>query len=79
MPVLARTIACFERLESIERLSGGASQETYKLIVQTKCGTRVLALRREAGGVPMVRTALQVGLQTEARLLKCAPLAPAAR
>ena len=38
-------------LVSCERLSGGASQETYRLEVATATGERRLALRRAAGGI----------------------------
>lgn len=37
-------------LKSCERLSGGASQETYRIEIQTASGHRVLALRRSSGG-----------------------------
>jgi aminoglycoside phosphotransferase (APT) family kinase protein len=38
-------------LRSIERLSGGASQETYRLIAQTAQGDEPMAMRRAPGGV----------------------------
>ena len=37
-------------LVSCERLSGGANQETYRLVVRGAAGQRKLALRRAAGG-----------------------------
>lgn len=38
-------------LRSAERLSGGASQETYRLIVETAEGDEAMAMRRAPGGV----------------------------
>jgi len=38
-------------LRSAERLSGGASQETYRLIVATADGDQPMAMRRAPGGV----------------------------
>ena len=35
-----------EGLVSADRLSGGASQETYRLVVKTASGERKLAMRR---------------------------------
>ena len=70
--VLARTLPEFRAVIALERLSGGASQETYKLKIDTTGGARQLALRRETGGQPMARTSGQVGLRVEARLIKAA-------
>ena len=39
----------FVTLHSVERLSGGASQETYRLRVEMTDGERSLALRRSVG------------------------------
>ncbi|HCB37427.1 MAG TPA: phosphotransferase family protein, partial [Acidimicrobiaceae bacterium] len=55
--VLRREIAGCVGLRGIERLSGGASMETYRLTLETTAGaagggtTRSLCLRRGAGGV----------------------------
>jgi aminoglycoside phosphotransferase (APT) family kinase protein len=70
--VLAREISDFAELRSVERLSGGASQETYRIVFATAQGReRQLALRRAAGGEE--RTAGPgPGLATEARLMKVA-------
>ena len=55
--VLVREIPECVGLVSAERLSGGASQETYKLTVTTANGNRLLCLRRASGG-----TEAEVGL-----------------
>ncbi len=71
--VLVREIADCTALVSAERLSGGASQETYRLTVATGSGERLLCLRRAPGGV-VVETVTRVapGLATEALLMQCA-------
>ncbi len=69
---LSRALPEFRTLTSLERLTGGASQETYALEIDTSGGVRRLALRREAGGQPMAHTAGQVGLANEARVLRAA-------
>lgn len=48
---LARTLPDFEELVSVRRLSGGASQETYRVETRTGAGPRTLAVRRGAVGV----------------------------
>ncbi|MGH0035094.1 MAG: phosphotransferase family protein [Myxococcota bacterium] len=58
-------------LRSVERLSGGASQETYRLVVACEGGDRPVALRRAAGGVGMP-TPTGPGLETEALLMRAA-------
>jgi aminoglycoside phosphotransferase (APT) family kinase protein len=70
--VLRRQIAGFEALVSAERLSGGASQETYRLVIRDAAGERRLAMRRSPGGVESVRTPGHPGLRTEATLMRCA-------
>ena len=70
--VLARVVPDFRRLIAAERLSGGASQETYKLRIDSTRGEIQLALRRAAGGAPLSRDEGQVGLVTEAQLLQAA-------
>ncbi len=59
-------------LVSCERLSGGANQETYRLVVRGAGGERKLALRRAAGGSDDARSELNVGLATEAHLFELA-------
>jgi len=41
----------FERLVSCDRLSAGASRETYRLLVEMNGAERTLALRRAEGEV----------------------------
>ena len=69
---LARELPGFVALRSCERLSGGASQETYRLVVQSADGERPLAMRRSAGGVHAPRMPGHPGLDTEALLFACA-------
>lgn len=63
----ARLEDCAE-LVSSERLSGGANQETYRLVVRGAGGERQLALRRAAAGSDDAGSELNIGLATEARL-----------
>jgi aminoglycoside phosphotransferase (APT) family kinase protein len=70
--VLRRQIAGFETLISAERLSGGASQETYRLVIRDAAGERRIALRRAPGGVESVRSVGHPGLKTEAALMRFA-------
>jgi aminoglycoside phosphotransferase (APT) family kinase protein len=37
-------------LDAVERLSGGASQETYRIVIRSSSGARTLCMRRAAGG-----------------------------
>lgn len=60
-------------LASFERLSGGASQETYRLLVDTDTGQRPLAMRRAPGGfVDPEAASSHVGLAGEAALFRAA-------
>jgi aminoglycoside phosphotransferase (APT) family kinase protein len=68
---LARLLPDFRALQSCERLSGGASQETWRLVVETAEGPKLYALRRAPGGIALPGEAT-AGLQTEARLLAAA-------
>jgi aminoglycoside phosphotransferase (APT) family kinase protein len=70
--VLAREIPDFAELRGVERLSGGASQETYRIVLAGPQGhERRLALRRASGGEE--RTGGPgPGLATEARLMRVA-------
>jgi aminoglycoside phosphotransferase (APT) family kinase protein len=70
--LLARRIAGFVDLVSAERLSGGASQETYRLVIRDANGERKLAMRRSPGGVESLRTSGHPGLKTEAMLMRAA-------
>jgi len=70
--VLERAVAGFEALISVERLSGGANQETYRIVIRGPQGERKLAMRRAAGGSADNQSELNVGLETEARLFELA-------
>lgn len=73
--VLRREIDACERLAGIERLSGGASQETYRLRIETPAGLRELALRRSPGGKEEEAKAVErsaPGLRIEAKLMQVA-------
>lgn len=70
--VLRRQILGFKALLSAERLSGGASQETYRLVIRDAAGERKLALRRAPGGGESLRAAGHPGLSVEALLMRCA-------
>ena len=59
-------------LAKLERLSGGASQETYRLTIDTPSGARMLAMRRAAGGEEGEITDQHPGLAVEARLMQVA-------
>lgn len=73
--VLARAIPDFEALQSAERLSGGASQETYRLQVQAGGNLQTLAMRRAPGGEIVEPTPGHPGLAVEAKLMQCAAAA----
>ena len=62
----------FQELISAERLSGGASQETYRIEVSTGFGSQLLAMRRAPGGVTVESIAGYPGLATEALLMESA-------
>ncbi|MEM8925366.1 MAG: phosphotransferase family protein [Actinomycetota bacterium] len=70
--VLRRRLDGTERLLSAERLSGGASQETYRLRVQRNGREQLLALRRAAGGETDAAADDRPGLAVEARLMEVA-------
>jgi aminoglycoside phosphotransferase (APT) family kinase protein len=70
--VLAERIAGFRSLESCERLSGGASQETYRVVIETAEGPRKLAMRRAPGGAKYSFSGAGPGLPAEAKLLVAA-------
>ena len=73
--VLRREIDGCERLAAVERLSGGASQETYRLRIETQAGDRQLALRRSQGGKEQEARAVErsaPGLRIEAKLMQVA-------
>ncbi len=73
--VLHRELNDCERLVGVERLSGGASQETYRLEIKTSAGLRTLALRRSQGGKGEEARAVErsaPGLRIEAKLMQVA-------
>ncbi len=59
-------------LIDVERLSGGASQETYRIAASGESGERLLALRRAVGGVPLDAAITVPGLAGEALLMRTA-------
>ena len=68
---LGRRLPGFRKLERFARLSAGASQETYRLDVETGDGAQTLALRRTAGGVWHKEVVPgRAGTQTEALLMR---------
>jgi aminoglycoside phosphotransferase (APT) family kinase protein len=69
---LARVLEDFVELVSCDRLSGGASEETYRIVVTTAKGERQLALRRAPGGVSSHGLQGGAGSRTEAHLMQCA-------
>ena len=71
-PVLDRALGAGAELISLERLTGGASQETYRLEARHAGAPLTLALRRAAGGIDRSGAGTSCGLLTEARLMKTA-------
>ena len=65
--ILSQHFDGFRRLKSCNRLSGGASQETYRLVMETEAGVRVLAMRRAPEGVG--ESDVGPGLAVEALLM----------
>ena len=62
-------------LVSADRLSGGASQETYRLVIKTSSGDQMLAMRRTPGGEFIERVPQHPGLDVEALLMQSAKAA----
>ena len=69
--VLAASVPGFERLVSAKRLSGGASQETYRIDLEASGTSMTLAMRRAAGGVTEPEPG-RPGLEVEAELFRVA-------
>lgn len=69
--VLAHIPDCTDLLV-VDRLSGGASQETYRLTISTDAGEKLLAMRRSPGGEFVEVTAQHPGLDVEALLMQSA-------
>ena len=70
--VLKRHVLGCNGLVRAERLSGGASQETYRLTVTTASGEKLLAMRRAPGGQVLEKTPQHPGLDVEALLMQSA-------
>ncbi len=71
--VLAREVPGCRGLKAVERLSGGASQETYRITIDVGDGDRLLAMRRAPGGISIAEEErINPGLATEALLMRCA-------
>ncbi|HUI27582.1 MAG TPA: phosphotransferase family protein [Candidatus Kryptonia bacterium] len=70
--VLTERVAGYRSLQTCERLSGGASQETYRVVIETDDGPRKLAMRRAPGGTKYSFSGAGPGLPTEAKLLGAA-------
>ncbi|MFO7964429.1 MAG: phosphotransferase family protein [Desulfobacterales bacterium] len=69
---LARRIDGFEAVVSCDRLSGGASQETYRIVIRTRDGEQKLAMRRAPAGIPKPAVDGGPGLAMEAKLMQLA-------
>ena len=71
--VLTDCIEGYDRLVACDRLSGGANQETYRLVFSDVAGTeKSLAMRRAAGGSADNQQTINVGIASEARLFQVA-------
>jgi len=73
--VLTRCVPGFSELVSAERLSAGASQETYRITIVADGIRSVLAMRRAAGGVSEKPDDTRPGLPVEAELMRVAKAA----
>src|SRR2546421_10371334 len=70
--VLAARVPGFRSLRSCERLSGGASQETYRIVVDTDGGERRLAMHRAPARMKTRMSEIGPGLAVEAELMQAA-------
>lgn len=70
--VLKREIPEYLSLKSADRLSGGASQETYRIVIETGAGETKIAMRRAPGGMHSEPTPAHPGLAAEALLMQSA-------
>lgn len=70
--VLARQVNGFRELRECQQLTAGASQETYRVILDTDGGELQCAFRRGQPTTSGAAIAGQLGLATEARLLQLA-------
>ena len=72
IPVVARCVEDFEEITRCERLTGGASQETWQLRVRAAGAERKLALRRNAHQRCSEEPVAGLGLAVEALLIRAA-------
>ena len=70
--VIAANVPGCDELISAERLSGGASQETYRLKVRAGGNEKLLAMRRAPGGEYQERLPQHPGLDVEALMIQSA-------
>lgn len=70
--ILHANFPAFGSLVSCDRLSGGASQETYRIVIHGASGEEKLAMRRQAGGVFDHSDPHRCGLKVEAQLMQAA-------
>jgi len=70
--LLAREIPGFRSLTSYKQLTAGASQETYRIAVETETGEQRFALRRSQPTAESDSTVGSISLETEARLFQAA-------
>lgn len=70
--VLSREVPGFQSLQSCKQLTAGASQETYRIAVNTAAGERRLALRRSQPALDTDTGIGGISLETEARLFQVA-------
>lgn len=72
--VVRRVLPGCSGLASVERLSGGASQETYRITVAMTDGERTVCMRRAPGGGVDIpdEERINPGLAVEARLMQAA-------
>ena len=70
--VLSREVTSFKNLLSCEQLTAGASQETYRIVIEGPSGKRQFALRRCQPTAQTESTVGSISLATEARLFELA-------
>lgn len=70
--VLAREITGFKALLACDQLTAGASQETFRILIDTRQGEQQFALRRSPTSTSDELIPGQMPLDTEARLLQLA-------
>ena len=69
---LARRLPGCDEVVSCERLSGGANQETYRLVARVGGVPHVFAVRRSLGGMTAAALPGYAGLRAEALLMQAA-------